>query len=212
MKNSFIIYHKYRKSLEDLTNEQVGILFRAIFDYEIDGIEPKFAGELQMAFKFIRQDLDFNSDKYENICERNRVNGAKGGRPRNPVGFTETQKTQMVLEKPKKADNEYDIDIDIDNDILNKKESVKRKNPTLEEVKEYAKSRNRLDLADKFYDYFTAGNWVDSKGNKVKNWKQKFITWENKNEEKPCQPKESEMSMWEKLELVFKDEQNNKNK
>ena len=43
---------------------------------------------------------------------------------------------------------------------------------------EYAKTRNRVDLVDKFYDYFTTGNWVDSKGNKVRNWKQKFITWE----------------------------------
>ena len=30
---------------------------------------------------------------------------------------------------------------------------------------------------EKFYNYFTEGNWVDSKGNKVKNWKQKLLTW-----------------------------------
>ena len=36
-KNSFVIYHHYRETLEDLTDEQVGILMRAIFDYEIDG-------------------------------------------------------------------------------------------------------------------------------------------------------------------------------
>lgn len=53
--------------------------------------------------------------------------------------------------------------------------------PTFEEIKNFAVSRNRLDLAQKFYDYFTEGNWIDSKGNKVKNWKQKFITWENNN-------------------------------
>lgn len=53
--------------------------------------------------------------------------------------------------------------------------------PKLEEVVEYAKERNREDLAQKFYDYFSTGNWIDSKGNKVKNWKQKFITWENNN-------------------------------
>lgn len=53
--------------------------------------------------------------------------------------------------------------------------------PTIEEIKEYAISRNRLDLAQKFFDYFESGNWIDSKGNKVKNWKQKFITWEQHN-------------------------------
>ena len=42
---------------------------------------------------------------------------------------------------------------------------------------EYAKEKGRVDLAEKFYQYFTEGKWVDSKGNKVKNWKQKFLTW-----------------------------------
>ena len=54
--------------------------------------------------------------------------------------------------------------------------------PTYEEVVEYAKSRGREDLARKFFDYFDTGEWIDSKGNKVRNWKQKFITWESNNE------------------------------
>ena len=54
--------------------------------------------------------------------------------------------------------------------------------PTYEEVVEYAKSRGREDLARKFFDYFDTGDWYDSKGNKVRNWKQKFITWESNNE------------------------------
>jgi len=63
-------------------------------------------------------------------------------------------------------------------DFNNKKEyRVKFTPPTLEEVKEYAKSKQRLDIAERFYDFFTEGNWSDSKGNKVKNWKQKFLTW-----------------------------------
>ena len=50
--------------------------------------------------------------------------------------------------------------------------------PTLEEVEEYCKNRNSNVDAKTFYDYFEVGGWVDSKGNKVKNWKQKIITWE----------------------------------
>lgn len=55
--------------------------------------------------------------------------------------------------------------------------------PTLEEVKAYA-SENHLNVdTDRFYRYFTTPNdkgetWVDSKGNKVKNWKQKMLTWD----------------------------------
>ena len=53
--------------------------------------------------------------------------------------------------------------------------------PTLEEIETYCKERNNNVDAKKFYDYYTAGNWVDAKGNKVKNWKQKLITWEKMN-------------------------------
>ena len=54
--------------------------------------------------------------------------------------------------------------------------------PTFEEVLEYAKEKGREDIAKEFFEYFTVGEWVDSKGNKVKNWKQKFITWCSRNE------------------------------
>ena len=50
--------------------------------------------------------------------------------------------------------------------------------PTLEEVKAYCLERKNNVDPQKFYDYFSASDWVDSKGNKVKNWKQKVITWE----------------------------------
>lgn len=56
--------------------------------------------------------------------------------------------------------------------------------PTYEEVLQYAKERGREDLAKQFYDYFSVGEWIDSKGTKVNSWKQKFITWCSRNEVK----------------------------
>lgn len=50
--------------------------------------------------------------------------------------------------------------------------------PTLEEVEEYCRDRNSSVDPKKFYEYFSAGDWKDVKGNKVKNWKQKILTWE----------------------------------
>ena len=50
--------------------------------------------------------------------------------------------------------------------------------PTLEEIEAYCKERNSSVDAKHFFDYYSAGDWVDAKGNKVKNWKQKLITWE----------------------------------
>lgn len=62
----------------------------------------------------------------------------------------------------------------------NKKESIERKSfkpPTLEEVNAYIQEKNLNVNGKKFYDYFTEGNWIDAKGQKVKNWKQKMLTW-----------------------------------
>lgn len=66
---------------------------------------------------------------------------------------------------------------------INNKDTVKKQfiPPTLEEIEEYCRKRKNRVNAKTFYDYFSTGDWIDSKGNKVKNWKQKIITWENMN-------------------------------
>lgn len=50
--------------------------------------------------------------------------------------------------------------------------------PTLEEIEAYCKQRNNKVNPKAFFDYFTEGKWKDAKGNPVRNWKQKIITWE----------------------------------
>lgn len=51
--------------------------------------------------------------------------------------------------------------------------------PTLDEVRAYCQERKNNVDPKKFYDYFTASDWHDSKGKKVQSWKQKVITWES---------------------------------
>ena len=88
--------------------------------------------------------------------------------------------------------NDNDNDNDNDNEsTLDDTSTVRKTNrennknkfipPTFEDVEAYAKERKRSDLAKKFFDYYTEGNWKDKDGKPVKNWKQKFITWEGRN-------------------------------
>lgn len=68
------------------------------------------------------------------------------------------------------------------NNTSSKRESTKRKPfipPSLEEVEKYCQERKNNVDAKKFFDYFNASDWVDAKGNPVRNWKQKIITWES---------------------------------
>lgn len=73
--------------------------------------------------------------------------------------------------------------------INNMKEIYKErfKKPTLEEVEAYCKERGNKVNPKKFYDFYETGNWKDSKGNQVKNWKQKVITWEKETPNKKQQ-------------------------
>ena len=71
-------------------------------------------------------------------------------------------------------------EISIDTNIKPQKQKVFVP-PSLEDVISYAKEKGREDLAKDFYEYFTVGEWVDSKGEKVRNWKQKFLTWAGRN-------------------------------
>jgi len=76
------------------------------------------------------------------------------------------------------------------NDKKEKKEKEYKKfnPPSLEEVKEYFQLKGYTqESAKKAFEFYDVAEWVDSKGNKVKNWKQKMIAvWfkeENKSNE-----------------------------
>lgn len=62
--------------------------------------------------------------------------------------------------------------------------------PTLDEVKNYVNEKGLNVDAEQFYNYFTEGKWVDSKGNKVKSWKQKILTWNGYTSKPKVEPKQ----------------------
>lgn len=58
------------------------------------------------------------------------------------------------------------------------------KPPTIEEVRTYVEEINGTTDPKAFFDYFEAGEWFDSEGKPVLNWKQKLQTWEKLNKSK----------------------------
>ena len=86
--------------------EQRGQLISAIFEYCEDGdISTYLDPVCDMAFSMIKDTLDRDAEKYENIRKRNIQNGKSGGRPKKQNSLEKEVKTQWVFWEPKKADN-----------------------------------------------------------------------------------------------------------
>ena len=98
----------------------------AMFQYEKTKEKPELDAVSDMAFCFIRSQMERDQQAYEEKCELGRQNGMKGGRPRktqgfleNPTVFLETQKTQGKGKGKGKGKEEY-IKKDISNEISQK--------------------------------------------------------------------------------------------
>lgn len=98
------------------------------------------------------------------------------------ISIDDCRKNQSTIDENVKENN-----TSINNISINKKEIIERKRfvpPTLEEIEKYIKEKELKVEPKQFYEYFTEMNWIDSRGNKVKNWKGKLLTWNGYKKEK----------------------------
>lgn len=119
-RKSFIVYLEYRQHLELLSDSERGQLFTAMLDFAETGTVPMLDGMPRMAFSFIKAQMERDAEKYNSKCERNRENGAKGGRPVKPKPDGENPEKPKITErfskKPKKADNDDEDDNEDENE------------------------------------------------------------------------------------------------
>lgn len=71
---TFVLYTDWEDIIDELTDEEVGKLFKAIFAYVSHGDISHFDGRsgLGVAFKTIRKQIDVNLKKYEETVEKRR--------------------------------------------------------------------------------------------------------------------------------------------
>jgi len=196
-KKSFILYCDIISTVDKLPDDLAGKLFKHVLEYVNDN-NPDDPEDLllSIAFEPIKQQLKRDLEKYEHIVDRNRNNGKKGGRPRNPnnpVGYSGNPN------KPKKADSDNALDLGSGNDNVldteDKEQETRKKTkkrflpPAQSEVIEYSVSNN-LNLTG-FLDYYESNGWMVGK-NKMKDWKASARGWSgrqfgNNNQSKPSQ-------------------------
>lgn len=78
-KKSFLLYTEYFEQIEMLDIEQRGILLTAIMAFQNDAEMPEMDALTKMAFSFISADMRRDNEKYEEIVERRKESGRKGG-------------------------------------------------------------------------------------------------------------------------------------
>lgn len=100
-KKSFLLYADIIHTVRHLTDDKAGLLFKHILGYVNDEKPTTDDIIINIAFEPLKQQLKRDLRKWEAYIERQRANGEKGGRPKNPLV---NQKTQAFPKKPRKPD------------------------------------------------------------------------------------------------------------
>lgn len=186
---SIIIHSDIKDHIDLLSDEEAGQLFKAIIAYaECGTVFSTDNRVLNMAFSFIKSQIDKDVAKYEEKCRKNREIGKLGGRPRK--NQTDSIKTERLNKKPNGLfDNqmvsEKPYPNPIPNPIPNPNNNPKENNskakrfikPTLQEIEQCIKEKGYNIEAGAFYDYYEANGWVQGQGKPIKNWKAALSTW-----------------------------------
>jgi len=118
-KKSFILYCDYIHMFKKMPDDLAGKLIKHVLEYVNDNNPTTDEMMVDILFEPIKQQLKRDLQKYENVAERNKTNGAKGGRPKKQI----TQKNPVGLignpNNPKKPDTVTDTVTDTVNDNVN---------------------------------------------------------------------------------------------
>lgn len=157
-----------------IKDTSVNISVRAVFDNVISEFHEKESNK--------EKDIPISNDNDNDSI----VGVSSTNRPRIVKTQSESQTNESSTNRPRVA-----------NESSKAKKPKPFIPPTLEEVEQYIQEKNLGVDGKRFYDYFTVGNWVDGKGNHVRNWKQKILTWDSHREyNKPVPKKDEVPSGW----------------
>ena len=186
------IPHEYLEEMDSLSDVEFGRLIRALLQFSASDEEPDLKGNERFYWKRVRnQEIRYRESFAEQgKAKTDRAKKAAGARwdnanactsipsiEKNANACTSISSNAKNAINNKETNNKQEKENPISNEIGQKK-SPRFSPPTFEEVADYIRERGSKVDAKVFYDYFSAGGWIDAKGQPVRNWKQKIITWE----------------------------------
>jgi len=163
-KKSFLLYCDLIHTVEQLTDEQAGDLFKHILRY-VNDQEPQTENVItRIAFEPIKQSLKRDLQKYEDIRKRNQDNARKRW---------DATASSGIPNDTKNADSDS---VSVSVSVTDKKEIKGFVKPTIEQLKEYMSEQGMNDIAENWLNHYEANGWMVGK-NKMKDWKASVRTW-----------------------------------
>jgi hypothetical protein len=183
------IPHDFLEEMGELSDAEYGRLVRWGQEYMIRGTATGLSGNERFYAKRMQMQLDRYKANYEEAIEQKRAAGRASAERRRLTALngaeqrsTDGNEINKTKTKTKTKTNTETNDNGGTPPVSPPKggDRTRFQPPTLDEVIAYCRERNSSVDPRRFYDYFTAGGWVDGQGQPVRNWKQKLITWEGR--------------------------------
>lgn len=143
---AFNFYLDYLENIEDLSDEQIGVLTRALLIYANTGEVIEMELAVKQTFKPIKKQIDIEFENYAAVSEKRKEAGKKGGRPVAEAKNDEAaeEKANGFSEKAKKANGFLGFD----------EKSKKSKCIENENENENENSNSSLVLFDEFWNAY----------------------------------------------------------
>ena len=106
-RNSFIFYKGWREAIKDLPDDVRLEIYESIIEYATTGNLRGLKPMANIAFNFIKIDIDRDTEKYMSIVERNKSIGSKGGRPKSENPKEPKEHTNPPRSSPSKSVPEW---------------------------------------------------------------------------------------------------------
>jgi len=167
-KKSFLLYCDLIHTVEQLTDEQAGDLFKHILRY-VNDQQPQTENVItRIAFEPIKQSLKRDLQKYEDIRKRNQDNARKRW---------DATASDRIPNDTKNADSvSVSVSVSGSGSVTGKKEIKGFVKPTIEQLKEYMREQGMNDIAENWLNHYEANGWKVGK-NPMKDWKASVRTW-----------------------------------
>lgn len=98
------LFTDYAQAMEPLDDAERGRLFTALLDYARTGEAPELGGAERYVFPFLKLYIDRERETYDQFMDKQRANGAKGGRPRKESGEAKQPEERETPQEPEERE------------------------------------------------------------------------------------------------------------